>query len=74
MQIESWAGFALASLLMAVVPGPGVVSIVGFAISSGRRAALASVAGMALGNALAMSLSLVGIGAVLAASATLSPS
>ena len=70
MAWENWAGFALASLLLGLLPGPGVVSIVGFAIGSGRAVALASVAGLALGNFLAMTLSLAGVGAVLAASAT----
>jgi threonine/homoserine/homoserine lactone efflux protein len=46
-----------------------VTSIVGYALSSGRRTALASVAGMALGNVVAMSVSLAGAGALLAASA-----
>jgi len=65
-----WLGFVAASAVIGVVPGPGVTAIVGYALSSGRRTALASVAGMALGNGLAMSLSLAGAGAVLAASAT----
>lgn len=69
MDLHLWLAFAAASLLMAIIPGPGVASIVGFAFSSGRRAALASVAGMAVGNAVAISLSLAGAGAVLAASA-----
>ena len=64
-----WIGFAAASLVMGVIPGPGVMSIVGYAIGSGRRTALASVAGMAVGNVVAMSLSLAGVGALLAASA-----
>jgi threonine/homoserine/homoserine lactone efflux protein len=55
---------------MGLIPGPGVLSIVGYAIHSGRRTALASVAGMAVGNMAAMSLSLAGVGALLAASAT----
>ncbi|KQN24775.1 lysine transporter LysE [Sphingomonas sp. Leaf33] len=54
---------------MGVIPGPGVASIIGFAFSSGRRVALASVAGMAVGNALAMTVSLAGAGAILGASA-----
>jgi threonine/homoserine/homoserine lactone efflux protein len=54
---------------MALIPGPGVASIIGFAFSSGRRAAIASVLGMAVGNATAISLSLAGAGAILAASA-----
>jgi threonine/homoserine/homoserine lactone efflux protein len=69
MDLHLWLAFAVASLVIAIVPGPGVVSIVGFAISSGRNVALASVAGMAIGNAIAVSLSLAGAAAVLATSA-----
>jgi len=69
MPLSSWFAFALACAAMGLIPGPGVTSIVGYALSSGRRTALASVAGMALGNLVAMSLSLAGAGAVLAASA-----
>lgn len=69
MSIELWAGFAIASLIIGAVPGPGVATIIGFAFSSGRRAALAAVAGMALGNAIAISVSLAGAAAVLATSA-----
>ncbi|MDQ2878252.1 MAG: LysE family translocator [Pseudomonadota bacterium] len=54
---------------MGIIPGPGVASIVGFAFSSGRKTALASVAGMAVGNATAMSVSLAGAGAILGSSA-----
>ncbi len=69
MNTHLWIGFASASLLMGLVPGPGVMSIVGYAIGSGRGTALASVAGMAVGNVVAMSLSLAGVGALLVASA-----
>lgn len=44
-------------------------SIVGYALSSGRSTALAAVAGVAVGNIIAMSLSLGGVGALLSASA-----
>lgn len=64
-----WMAFVGASALIGIVPGPGVASIVGFALSSGWRTALASVAGLALGNAAAMTLSLAGVGALLSASA-----
>jgi threonine/homoserine/homoserine lactone efflux protein len=66
---DLWLAFAAASLVMALIPGPGVASIVGFALSSGQRTALASVAGMAVGNATAMTISLAGAGAILASSA-----
>lgn len=69
MDWRIWIGFVAASAVMGLIPGPGVTSIVGYALSSGRRSALAAVAGMALGNAVAMTLSLAGAGAILAASA-----
>ena len=69
MDRHVWIGFVSASALMGLIPGPGVMSIVGYAVSSGRRVALASVAGMAVGNATAMTLSLAGVGVLLAASA-----
>jgi len=69
MDWHVWLGFVAASALMGLIPGPGVMSIVGYAVSSGRRVALASVAGLAVGNATAMTLSLAGVGVFLAASA-----
>jgi threonine/homoserine/homoserine lactone efflux protein len=69
MNTQLWLGFAVASLVMGLIPGPGVMSIVGYAVGSGRKTALASVAGMAVGNVTAMTLSLAGVGALLAASA-----
>lgn len=69
MDLHLWLTFAAASLVMALIPGPGVASIIGFAFSSGRRTALASVAGMALGNLIAMTVSLAGAGAILETSA-----
>lgn len=69
MDFHSWLGFAAASLVMAIIPGPGVASIIGFAFSGGRKVALSSVAGMAVGNAIAISVSLAGAGAILGASA-----
>ena len=63
------AGFALASLVLAATPGPGVLYIVTRTLAQGRRAGLASVAGVAcgnLGNAMGASL---GLAALLAVSA-----
>src|SRR3954452_10232095 len=69
MHLATWLAFTLAAAVMGLIPGPGVTSIVGYALSSGRRTALASVAGIAIGNTVCMSVSLAGAGAVLAASA-----
>jgi threonine/homoserine/homoserine lactone efflux protein len=64
----NWGPFLLASTVLAVTPGPGVLYIVTRTLAQGRRVGLASVAGVALGNfgsALAASL---GVAAVLALS------
>ena len=60
-----WAGFVVASLIVGLLPGPGVTSIVGYALTAGLRTALASVFGATLGNATAMTLSLLGVGLLL---------
>ena len=70
MSITTWFAFVIASAVMGIIPGPGVTSIVGYALSSGRRTALAAVGGMATGNLFAMTASVARAGAVLAASAS----
>jgi len=44
------SAFLLASVLLAITPGPGVFYIVTRTLAQGRRAGLSSVAGVALGN------------------------
>jgi threonine/homoserine/homoserine lactone efflux protein len=61
-----WAGFVVAALIVGLLPGPGVTSIVGYALTAGFRTALASVFGATVGNAIAMTLSLVGVGVLIA--------
>ncbi len=71
MQIATWAAFVAASLVLLFIPGPTVTLVVGYAIARGRASAIATALGVALGDFTAMSLSLLGLGAILAASATL---
>ncbi len=47
---SSVIAFAIASVVLAVTPGPAVFYIVTRSLSQGRRAGLASVGGVALGN------------------------
>ena len=70
MTTETWLAFALASLIAVMIPGPVVVFILGRSLSGGWRAALPTVAGVALGDGLALTASLVGLGALLSASAS----
>jgi threonine/homoserine/homoserine lactone efflux protein len=71
MDTGAWLAFAAASAVLVLIPGPTVVLVISYALAQGRRVALATVAGVALGDFLAMTLSLAGLGAVLAASAAL---
>lgn len=62
------SAFLLASLALAVTPGPAVVFIVSRSLASGRRVGLASVAGIALGNLGNMLGASIGLAALFAAS------
>lgn len=61
--------FALAGIVLVVIPGPSMLFIVGRALAHGRRAALTSVAGNTTGAALVVVLVAFGLGAVAAGSA-----
>ncbi len=71
MSFELWLAFAFASAVLLALPGPTVMLVVSYAIGGGRRTGLATVSGVALGDLTAMTISLLGAGAVLATSATL---
>ena len=71
MDSSTWLAFVVASSALLIIPGPTVLLVLSYALSQGRRVALATVAGVALGDLIAMTVSLAGLGAVLIASATL---
>ncbi|MBR0660971.1 LysE family translocator [Neoroseomonas oryzicola] len=71
MTTETWLAFVAATAVMLAIPGPTILLVIGQSLGAGRRAALPLVAGVALGDLTAMTLSLAGLGALLAASATL---
>jgi threonine/homoserine/homoserine lactone efflux protein len=62
-------GFSAAALVMIVIPGPGVLFVVGRALSHGRRSALATAAGHAAGNYVVAAFVAVGLGEILQRSA-----
>jgi|SRR5579859_1503757 len=64
------AAFAVASLILIVIPGPGVLFIVGRALSHGRRTAIATACGHAAGNYAVATLVAVGLGTLLQRSET----
>lgn len=71
MAFELWLGFVAASMVLLVIPGPTVLLVLSYALGHGRRVAVATAAGVALGDFVAMSASLAGLGALVLASATL---
>ncbi|MEP4377562.1 MAG: LysE family translocator [Alphaproteobacteria bacterium] len=71
MSFELWFAFALASTALLAVPGPTVMLVVSYALNRGRVSGWATVPGVALGDFTAMTLSLLGAGAILAASAAM---
>jgi threonine/homoserine/homoserine lactone efflux protein len=71
MSLEIWIAFALTSAVLLAIPGPTVMLVVSYALGRGRESGWATVPGVSLGDFTAMTVSLAGAGAVLAASATL---
>ena len=71
MTLELWLAFVAASTALLLIPGPTVLLVLSYALSKGRSVAAASAAGVALGDLIAMSASLAGLGALVLTSATL---
>lgn len=71
MPLDLWIGFALTTIALLAVPGPTVMLVVSYALGQGRGSGWATVPGVTLGDFTAMTLSLLGAGAVLATSAVL---
>src|SRR5690606_5972602 len=69
MSIEAWLAFVAASAVLLVIPGPTILTVIGYSIAHGRRAQAPLVAAVALGDSTALALSLLGLGALLATSA-----
>ena len=67
--VSTIALFALASAALAVVPGPAVTYIVAQSVDKGRRAGLASAAGVASGGLVHVTAATVGLSALIASSA-----
>jgi len=69
MSWELYMAFVAATALVLISPGPTVMLVTSYALSQGRRSAWYTAVGVGLGDLTALSLSLAGLGALLAASA-----
>ncbi|GFE51532.1 lysine transporter LysE [Roseobacter cerasinus] len=71
MHLDLWLAFVAASTALLLIPGPTVLLVLSYALSKGRSVAVASAGGVAVGDFIAMTASLAGLGALVLASATL---
>ena len=70
MPFDHWLAFVAASAVLLAIPGPTVLLVISYALGHGRKPAAAIVAGVAFGDFTAMTASMLGLGAVLATSAS----
>jgi len=71
MPIDTWIWFIISSTALLIIPGPTILLVVFYAINQGRKVAVAMALGVALGDFVAMTASLLGLGILVLASATL---
>ncbi|QQX79830.1 LysE family translocator [Shewanella sp. KX20019] len=71
MSIEVWLSFVIASAVLTLIPGPCVLLVISQSLTKGIRAAFMCILGDVFGGVMLMVLSLIGVGAILATSATL---
>lgn len=69
MQLELWLAYVVTSAVVLAIPGPTILLVLSYAIAQGRKATLPLVTGVALGDSVAITLSLMGLGTLLATSA-----
>lgn len=69
--MEIWITFVLATTIILIIPGPTIILVISQSVAHGKRSTLPLVAGVLLGDFTAMAASLLGLGALMATSATL---
>ncbi|MEM1129913.1 MAG: LysE family translocator [Pseudomonadota bacterium] len=69
MTIELWLAFTAASIILLMIPGPTILLVLSYALAHGKKVAVATASGVALGDLIAMTASLAGLGALMVSSA-----
>ena len=65
MTLEVWLTFVFTATLILVIPGPTIIYVVGQSLTHGRKASMPLSLGVVLGDALCITLSLLGLSALL---------
>ncbi len=71
MTVEIWLAYAIAATVIIIIPGPTILLVVTQSLTHGRPATIPLVLGVMLGDSVAVCVSLLGLGALLTASAEL---
>jgi threonine/homoserine/homoserine lactone efflux protein len=71
MSFDVWLSFLLACMVLCLTPGPTVFLVMGQALNHGKKSVLPLVTGVLPGDVIAMTVSFIGLGALLATSAVL---
>lgn len=58
LALEPWLAFVIASAIVLVIPGPTVLTVIGYSAAQGRRATVPLVAAVALGDCTSLAFSL----------------
>lgn len=69
MNIEMWLGFVVASSIVLTLPGPTILIVIGYSITHGNRAHFPLLAAVTLADVVVVGGALLGLGALLSASA-----
>lgn len=69
MPIDLWLTFVAASFVLLVIPGPTILLVISYALTQGRRVAVATAMGVALGDLIVVTTSMAGLGALMQTSA-----
>jgi threonine/homoserine/homoserine lactone efflux protein len=71
MSLEVWVAYILATTIILVIPGPTIILVVSQAVAHGPKSVVPLVTGVIFGDFTAMTLSLLGLGAIMSTSAAL---
>ncbi len=71
MGLEIYITYVFATTLILIIPGPTIILVISQAVTHGRKSVVPLAAGVVFGDFTAMTLSLLGLGAIMSASATL---
>ncbi|TDJ27005.1 MAG: LysE family translocator [Gammaproteobacteria bacterium] len=69
MDLDTWLAFTMASTVLLIIPGPTILTVIGYSVSHGYSAKVPLIIAVALGDSTALALSLLGLGALMAESA-----